>query len=88
MSVMSKLLESELINLDDRQIIILDHLISYICRYNLESGYIPSELLPIKGYGKSIIFFTPVMTVEEKYPDELKLLNKVLALYAMSDKGD
>lgn len=81
----NKLKECELIDLTDTQTVILTHLISYILRNNLESKYLPSELLVMPD-----TYFEPIdcVPIEEKYPDELNLLNKVLALYAMSDKGD
>lgn len=81
----NKLRESELIDLTDTQVVILTHLISYILRNNLEHKYLPSELLVMPD-----VHFEPIkcVPIEEKYPDELNLLNKVLALYAMSDKGD
>ena len=84
MSTISKLLGSELIVLDDKQITVLKHVISYIHRNNLEDKYLPSELNSYTGLG-----FTPkeCIPVEEKFPEGFKLLNKVLALYAMSDKG-
>ena len=80
----NKLRESELVDLTDTQVVILTHLISYILRNNLEHKYLPSDLLLISTTG-----FEPIecIPVEEKYPNELNLLNKVLALYAMSDKG-
>lgn len=84
MNTVSKLLRSELIVLDDKQIIILKHIISYIYRYNLEDVYLPSELNKYEGLGYIPKECTPV---EEKFPEGFKLLNKVLALYAMSDKG-
>ena len=84
MYTLSKLLETELIVLDDKQIIVLKHVLSYIHRNNLEEKYLPSELDLYEG-----ISFTPkeCTPVEEKFPEGFKLLNKVLALYAMSDKG-
>ena len=85
MSTISKLLSTELIVLDDKQIIVLKHVLSYIHRNNLEEKYLPSELDLYEGIG-----FVPkeCSPVEEKFPEGFKLLNKVLALYAMSDKGD
>lgn len=84
MSTLSKLLRSELVVLDDKQIIILKHVLSYIHRNNLEDEYLPSDLDSFEGFG-----FVPkeCSPVEEKFPEGFKLLNKVLALYAMSDKG-
>lgn len=84
MSTLSKLLRTELIVLDDKQIIVLKHVLSYIHRNNLEEKYLPSELDLYEGIG-----FVPkeCPPVEEKFPEGIKLLNKVLALYAMSDKG-
>ena len=81
----NKLIKCDLIELTDTQIVILNHLVSYILRNNLESNYLPSELLMMPE-----LYFEPIecIPIEERYPDELKLLNKVLALYAMSDKGD
>ena len=81
----NKLIKFDLIELTDTQIVILNHLVSYILRNNLESNYLPSELLMMPE-----LYFEPIecIPIEERYPDELKLLNKVLALYAMSDKGD
>lgn len=84
MSIISKLLSSELIVLDDKQIIILRHVLSYIHRNNLEDDYLPSELNKYEGLGYAPLECAPV---EEKFPEGFKLLNKVLALYAMSDKG-
>lgn len=84
MSTISKLLSSELIVLDDKQTIILKHVLSYIHRNNIEDEYLPSELNKYEGLGYVPIECTPV---EEKFPEGFKLLNKVLALYAMSDKG-
>lgn len=85
MNTISKILSSELIVLDDKQIIILRHVLSYIHRNNLEDDYLPSELNKYEGLGYTPIECSPV---EEKFPEGFKLLNKVLALYAMSDKGD
>lgn len=84
MSTLSRLLRSELIVLDDKQIIVLKHVLSYIHRNNLEEKYLPPELDLYEGIG-----FVPkeCPPVEEKFPEGFKLLNKVLALYAMSDKG-
>ena len=84
MSTLSKLLRTELVVLDDKQIIVLKHVLSYIHRNNLEDEYLPSELNKYEGFGYVPIECTPV---EEKFPEGFKLLNKVLALYAMSDKG-
>lgn len=84
MSTLSKLLRTELVVLDDKQIIVLKHVLSYIHRNNLEDEYLPSELNKYEGCGYVPIGCTPV---EEKFPEGFKLLNKVLALYAMSDKG-
>ena len=84
MSTLSKLLRTELVVLDDKQIIVLKHVLSYIHRNNLEDEYLPSELNMYEGCGCVPIECTPV---EEKFPEGFKLLNKVLALYAMSDKG-
>lgn len=84
MSTLSKLLETELIVLEDKQIIVLKHVLSYVHRNNLEEKYLPSELDLYEGIGFVPIECTPV---EEKFPEGFKLLNKVLALYAMSDKG-
>ena len=84
MSTISKLLRSELIILDDKQIIVLKHVLSYIHRNNIEDEYLPSELNKYEGLGYVPIECAPV---EKKFPEGFKLLNKVLALYAMSDKG-
>lgn len=84
MNTISKLLRTELVVLDDKQIIILRHVLSYIHRNNLEDEYLPSELNKYEGLGYVPIECTPV---EEKFPEGFKLLNKVLALYAMSNKG-
>lgn len=84
MSTISKLLSTELIVLDDKQFIVLKHVLAYIHRNNLEEKYLPSELHIYEGIGFTPIECTPV---EEKFPEGFKLLNKVLALYAMSDKG-
>lgn len=84
MNTIRKLLRTELVILDDKQIIVLKHVLSYIHRNNLEDEYLPSELNKYKGLGYVPIECTPI---EEKFPEGFKLLNKVLALYAMSDKG-
>lgn len=84
MNTIRKLLRTELVVLDDKQIIVLKHVLSYIHRNNLEDDYLPSELNKYEGLGYVPIECTPV---EEKFPEGFKLLNKVLALYAMSDKG-
>lgn len=84
MNTMTELLRTELVVLDDKQIIVLKHVLSYIHRNNLEDEYLPSELNNYEGLGFISIECTPV---EEKFPEGFKLLNKVLALYAMSDKG-
>lgn len=84
MNTISILLDSELIVLDDKQTIILKHVLSYIFRNNLEDDYLPSEF-KYEGIEYIPLECTPV---EEKFPEGFKLLNKVLALYAMSDKGD
>ena len=84
MNTISKLLRTELVVLDAKQIIILKHVLSYIHRNNLEDEYLPSDLNKYEGLGYVPIDCTPV---EEKFPEGFKLLNKVLALYAMSDKG-
>lgn len=84
MNTITKLLRTELVVLDDKQIIVLKHVLSYIHRNNLEDEYLPSELNKYEGLGYVPIECTPV---EEKFPEGFKLLNKVLALYAMSNKG-
>ena len=83
MNTIRKLLRTELVVLDDKQIIVLKHVLSYIHRNNIEDEYLPSEF-KYEGLGYVPIECTPV---EEKFPEGFKLLNKVLALYAMSDKG-
>ena len=84
MSVMRMLLRSELIEIDETQQIILQHVLSYIYRNNIEEDYLPSELNEFEGFGYAPKECIPV---EEKFPEGFKLLNKILALYAMSDKG-
>ena len=84
MNTVRRLLRTELVVLDDKQIIVLKHVLSYIHRNNLEEEYLPSELNKYEGLGYVPIECEPI---EEKFPEGFKLLNKVLALYAMSDKG-
>ena len=84
MFAISKILNCELVVLNEKQTIIIKHVLSYIFRNNLEAEYLPSELNQYEGLGYVPKECEPV---EEKFPEGFKLLNKVLALYAMSDKG-
>ena len=84
-SIVNKLKGAELVELTDMQEVILIHIVSYILRNNLEEQYLPSEIWPYPDLAFEPIKCDPI---EKRFPDSLKLLNKVLALYAMSDKGD
>lgn len=84
-SILRKIKRAELVSITDMEETVLIHIISYIMCNNLEKQYLPPELQPFPNLSFEVYDCEPI---EERFPDSLKLLNKVLALYALSDEGD
>lgn len=85
--LLKQLLGSDLIELTKEEENSLRHVVSYIYRYGLQEKYINSNLRQDFIFEKHYFYHPPTESVEDKYPQELKLLNKLMTLYTLSDNG-